>query len=316
MIFGKRAFFGYAQAPDGQVWWFANLPRRDEPAPGELDQIPDTEWRHRLLDLFADDAGPAVALIDATDAMMPMSPIHALPASAHLAKRAAWWSSVTPRTPRRRPLGRARRYRSKTRSVLARCLRDLSTIPEAFAQFEASRRPRVERIIKWAARMNNSKAAGPLGRVIRDALMPMFMKMAADSKANNGSTTITSTGTPTSAPPPEAGLPGAGHLAGRVEPPPIPATPPDETSSINHGHHGDVSSKPQSTHDPSGRPLTAHLGRFCHADSGRSPSRSRCGAAGLASVLAGVACRSTGIEGWAGAPLVEPREISARRVEK
>jgi 2-polyprenyl-6-methoxyphenol hydroxylase-like FAD-dependent oxidoreductase len=28
MIFGKRAFFGYAKAPDGEVWWFANLPRR------------------------------------------------------------------------------------------------------------------------------------------------------------------------------------------------------------------------------------------------------------------------------------------------
>jgi len=27
MIFGKRAFFGYPVAPDGEVWWFANVPR-------------------------------------------------------------------------------------------------------------------------------------------------------------------------------------------------------------------------------------------------------------------------------------------------
>ena len=40
MIFGKRAFFGYATAPDGEVWWFANLPRRDEPARGEAQAIP------------------------------------------------------------------------------------------------------------------------------------------------------------------------------------------------------------------------------------------------------------------------------------
>ena len=35
MIFGKQAFFGYAVAPDREVWWFANVPRRDEPARGE-----------------------------------------------------------------------------------------------------------------------------------------------------------------------------------------------------------------------------------------------------------------------------------------
>jgi FAD-dependent urate hydroxylase len=31
MIFGEQAFFGYAVAPSREVWWFANLPRRDEP---------------------------------------------------------------------------------------------------------------------------------------------------------------------------------------------------------------------------------------------------------------------------------------------
>ncbi len=53
--------------------------------------------------------------------------------------------------------------------MLAKCLRDLPNPQAAFARFEEMRRPRVERIIKWAARINNSKAAGPVGRVIRDA---------------------------------------------------------------------------------------------------------------------------------------------------
>lgn len=26
MIFGKQAFFGCTRAPDGEVWWFANVP--------------------------------------------------------------------------------------------------------------------------------------------------------------------------------------------------------------------------------------------------------------------------------------------------
>ena len=50
----------------------------------------------------------------------------------------------------------------------------------AFARFEAARRPRVERIVKWAARINNSKAAGPVGAAVRDAMLP------ADPQADRG----------------------------------------------------------------------------------------------------------------------------------
>src|SRR5918999_4876763 len=45
MVFGKRAFFGYAKAPDGAVWWFANPPQRTEPAPGELAALTTAHWR-------------------------------------------------------------------------------------------------------------------------------------------------------------------------------------------------------------------------------------------------------------------------------
>jgi 2-polyprenyl-6-methoxyphenol hydroxylase-like FAD-dependent oxidoreductase len=38
---------------------------------------------------------------------------------------------------------------------------------QAFARFEALRRPRVERIIKVAARINSNKTARPLTRVFR-----------------------------------------------------------------------------------------------------------------------------------------------------
>ena len=47
MIFGRRAFFGYASAPDGEVWWFANVPRPDEPAAGEVNAAVDGDWRRR-----------------------------------------------------------------------------------------------------------------------------------------------------------------------------------------------------------------------------------------------------------------------------
>ncbi|MFD0520288.1 FAD-dependent oxidoreductase [Paractinoplanes durhamensis] len=36
MAFGRKAFFGWAPAPDGSVWWFANPPSREPARPGDF----------------------------------------------------------------------------------------------------------------------------------------------------------------------------------------------------------------------------------------------------------------------------------------
>jgi 2-polyprenyl-6-methoxyphenol hydroxylase-like FAD-dependent oxidoreductase len=182
MIFGNRAFFGYAVAPDREVWWFANVPRGDEPARGEVEAISGEDWRHQLLELYSKDAGPAVALIQATPQIMPMSPIHAIP------RLPAWHNE------RMIVIGDAAHAPSPTSGqgaalsiedavVLAKCLRDLPNPQMALATFEATRRARVERIIKWSARINNNKAAGPVARAFRDAMLPTILKLTANSKA-------------------------------------------------------------------------------------------------------------------------------------
>jgi len=63
--------------------------------------------------------------------------------------------------------------------ILAKCLRDCSDIPTSFITFESLRRSRVERIVKHGARSANSKAAGPIGRVIRDLILPIAFNRAA-----------------------------------------------------------------------------------------------------------------------------------------
>ncbi len=182
MVFGRRAFFGYVVAPDGEAWWFANVPRPDEPARGELAAVSAQAWRARLLDLFADDAGPATALIEATPELEPMSALHAVP-------RLPRW-----RRGRMVVVGDAAHAPSPTSGqgaslaiedavVLATCLRDHPTVPSALARFEALRRPRVERIVRWAQRMNANKAAGPVGRVIRDAVLPLVLRAPGAAKA-------------------------------------------------------------------------------------------------------------------------------------
>jgi len=63
--------------------------------------------------------------------------------------------------------------------VLARRLRDLPETGRAFAAYERLRRQRVERIVAHGARTSNSKAAGPLGRMLRDLMLPVVLKHAA-----------------------------------------------------------------------------------------------------------------------------------------
>src|SRR3712207_1964789 len=66
MIFGKRAFFGYAVHPSGEVWWFANPPRSDEPSRAELAAISTEGWRRILTDLFVEDDAPTAEIVRAT----------------------------------------------------------------------------------------------------------------------------------------------------------------------------------------------------------------------------------------------------------
>ena len=67
--------------------------------------------------------------------------------------------------------------------VLAQCLRDLSGIQNAFAAFERIRRNRVERIVAQGARSSSSKAAGPVGRILRDLALPFVFRHLVTEKS-------------------------------------------------------------------------------------------------------------------------------------
>ncbi|SRR6266536_783286 len=183
MIFGKRAFFGYALAPDNEVWWFANVPEPAEPARGSLASISTSQWQQRLTSLFADDAGPATRLIRATAHDVAASPVHTMP------RLPTWY------TDRMIVIGDAAHAPSPTSGQgaslaiedavqLAKCLRDLPGPDRAFATFEQLRRPRAERVIKQAARVNNNKAATGAARIFRDMMMPVMMPIYVRFIAN------------------------------------------------------------------------------------------------------------------------------------
>lgn len=182
MIFGKRAFLGYVSAPDGEVWWFANVPRSEEPARGEAESESTQTWRDRLRTLYADDAGPGRDLVDATESILPMSPMHTLARlpNWHRGRMVVIGDAAHAPSP---SSGQGASLSIEDAIVLAKSLRDEPDASTALGRFESTRRPRVEKIIKQAARVNSNKAAGPIARALRDAMLPLVLRRTADSKS-------------------------------------------------------------------------------------------------------------------------------------
>jgi FAD-dependent urate hydroxylase len=182
MTFGKRAFFGYIGNPQGEVWWFANVPRPDEPARAELDAVASDEWKRRLGELFSDDATPAAALIAATR--------HDLRASvSRLVEAAPVWSRdgmillgdaahcASPSS------GQGASMAFEDAAVFSRSLAAAPDTATAFPRYEHLRRDRVERIVRHGARGNRAKTMGPVARRLTDLLMPPALRFMARSKS-------------------------------------------------------------------------------------------------------------------------------------
>jgi FAD-dependent urate hydroxylase len=178
MVFGKRAFFGYAVHPSGEVWWFANPPRADEPTGAELGAVGTEQWREMLMDLFAEDASPAVDIIRATPGRLAGWATYDLPPvpTWHKGQMVIIGDAAHATAP---SSGQGASMAIEDAVVLARCLRDLPDIGQALAAYDLLRRARVERIVAHGARTSNSKTSGPVGRVLRDLMMPLILKRVA-----------------------------------------------------------------------------------------------------------------------------------------
>jgi FAD-dependent urate hydroxylase len=173
MAFGRRAFFGWASAPDGSVWWFANPPAKQPVEPGEWTQA---RWKAHLLELFADDQIPATALIGASDEIVgpwntwdfPRVPVWRNDRMVLVGDAA---HAVSPSS------GQGASMAIEDAVTLGRCLVAIPEIPAAFAEYERLRRGRVEKVVAYGRRSGSTKTAGPVGAALRDALMPLVIRL-------------------------------------------------------------------------------------------------------------------------------------------
>lgn len=171
--FGRRCFLGYVTSPAGDVWWFSNPPSA-EPGRGEMTALSEEDWRARLLDLFRDDDLPVRRLLDASDTLFTGWPTYDIPTvrTWHRDGMVLVGDAVHAASP---ASGQGASMAFEDALTLARCLRDLPTVADAFAAYERVRRPRVEKVVARGKRAGDAKAPGPVGRWVRDrVVMPVL----------------------------------------------------------------------------------------------------------------------------------------------
>jgi FAD-dependent urate hydroxylase len=181
MIFGKHAFFGYVLDDAGGTVWFANVPRA-KVSQAERDATTAEQWQRQLVELFADDHGPASRLIAAGRLELAADSTHDLPSVPTWSKGPMVIIGDAAHAPSPTS-GQGASMAAEDAVVLAKCLRDLPDIPRALAAYEQLRRARVERIVAQGARTGRSKTPGPVGRMLQGLLLPLVFRFMVTERS-------------------------------------------------------------------------------------------------------------------------------------
>jgi len=181
MIFGKRAFFGYVVDPAGGTAWFVNVPGA-KVSPAERAATTAEQWQRQLVELVADDHGPARGLIAAGRLELAGDSTHDLPSVPTWYKGPMVIIGDAAHAPSPTS-GQGASMAAEDAVVLAKCLRDLPDIQRALDAFERLRRARVERIVAQGARTGRSKTPGPVGRVLQGLILPLVFRFLVTEKS-------------------------------------------------------------------------------------------------------------------------------------
>lgn len=177
MTFGTKGFFGYQVMPWGEAYWFENHQETTEPDRGKLEAVSDDEWRQKLLGIHRGDHEPIEEIIRSTGGPIGRWPSYEMPSlpAWHTGPVCLIGDAAHATLP---SAGQGASMAMEDAIVLAKCLRDVPGVEQAFAAFEALRRDRVEELVE-AARKNGGRKAptNVLTRSIRDLVLPFFLKM-------------------------------------------------------------------------------------------------------------------------------------------
>ncbi len=163
MIYGRRGAFIYLPAPDGSVWWSAQVsaPRPPGPDADRLDQLGA---------LYAAEE-QVVTILRAADTGHGVTHHHVL------APVPRWHDDRTVLVgDAAHPVGSGQGASMAIEDaiVLAQELQAKGSVAAALAGYDERRRPRVAKMAKTAASNRDAKVAGPVAARMRNLMMPLF----------------------------------------------------------------------------------------------------------------------------------------------
>ncbi|MTE15913.1 FAD-dependent oxidoreductase [Nocardia aurantiaca] len=174
--FGRRAYYLYWAMPDGRVAWGANLPSEQYYSLTEARAVPAERWLRTLRETYAgEDPGEQLARSTTPAQLAVIGALHIMPPVPHWHRGRMVLTGDAIHAPSNTS-GQGASLAIESGIELARCLRDIDDPAMAFATYEALRRPRVEGVAARVARMNQTKAAGPIARKAMQLMMPLMFK--------------------------------------------------------------------------------------------------------------------------------------------
>jgi 2-polyprenyl-6-methoxyphenol hydroxylase-like FAD-dependent oxidoreductase len=141
------------------------------------------DWKQRLLEMHQGDLPLIEEIIRSTEDGIGGYPIYDIPTQP------IWYKgsvvligdaihAVAPSS------GQGASLAMEDAAILAKCVRDIPRLEQAFATYEGLRRARVERTVKWARSLGGLKSASnPIQVWFRDLMMPIFLKLFANPTA-------------------------------------------------------------------------------------------------------------------------------------
>ncbi|MEO3924201.1 FAD-dependent monooxygenase [Micromonosporaceae bacterium B7E4] len=184
--FGKGGYYLYWPEPGGGTRWGVNLPQERPISLAEARAVPSADWMRTLRAAYADDdPGRHLMSTSSADELQVVGSLQIMPPVRHWHRGRMVLVGDSAHAPSNSS-GQGASLAIESAVQLARCLRDITDVPAAYAAFERLRRGRVERVAARAARINQAKAPGAVARVLMPLLMPLLMKTAMNPEKTIG----------------------------------------------------------------------------------------------------------------------------------
>ena len=178
--FGHKAYLNYFVTSEGDAMWGAHL-KIDQNSLNGLKSISPEMWKQKILNLFKEDANYITDFIKNENNItkLPLYDLESLPEwykglvclvgdSAH---------ATTPHA------GQGASLALESALTLAKCLRDIPNIQDAFTKYQSLRQPRVEKMISMARRQGEMfTVTSPIKKWFRNKILSFMMKRRSSSK--------------------------------------------------------------------------------------------------------------------------------------